>query len=173
MTAGRVVSRCSVKSPKGPSILTSVSGVAASKSRLKAVFLIRVATRGVCSSGVLAREKPRTLPSASVSMGLNNVMSTNWPALKVQSGGRSNRNAMVWSATLQFPTRCELKVGQVKTGAVLTAITFQVPFKEQGCGGVGNRTAAFSRSQSRLLQAAWMFNAILVSRYCLSATALL
>ena len=51
------------------------------------------------SLGALEIEKPRVLPSASVSGGSSRVMSMNWPARKVQPAGFAKRNAIVRSAT--------------------------------------------------------------------------
>ena len=59
------------------------------KTRLKAVSRSRVVTIMVGSWGALLIENPRVLPSASVSVGLTSVMSTNCPALKAHSAGFS------------------------------------------------------------------------------------
>jgi hypothetical protein len=67
-------------------------------ARLKAVSRIRVATRSVSSCGPLAMENARVFPSASVSGGSSKVTSRHWPALNVQFGGLSKRNAVVRSA---------------------------------------------------------------------------
>jgi hypothetical protein len=48
---------------------------------------MRVATMSVSSSGALATENVRTLPSASVSGGSRSVRVMNWPALKVNPSG--------------------------------------------------------------------------------------
>ena len=77
MTAGRAALLCKRRSPNGPSILTSLPNGSVLNTRLKAVLRIRVAIMSVSSKGALAIEKPRVLPSASVSPGFSNVISMN------------------------------------------------------------------------------------------------
>src|SRR5579875_2504554 len=74
----------------------------------------------VSSWGALAMENPRTLPSASVSGGFSRVMSTNWPALNVQSRGRSNRKAIVASAISLRSTSLALKTGHLACAVLIS-----------------------------------------------------
>jgi hypothetical protein len=57
-------------------------------------------------------EKPRTLPSASVSGGSRRVMSTNWPARYDQPRGFAKWKDIVRSATGSRPTKGVSKTGQ-------------------------------------------------------------
>ena len=78
-TAGRSA-WCKRRSPNGPSTLTGVPRGIACRTLLKAVSRRRVVIMIRPSLGALEIEKPRVLPSASVSGGSRSVMSTNWPA---------------------------------------------------------------------------------------------
>jgi hypothetical protein len=85
--------------PKGPSTLTFVPDGMAGKTRLKAVYRIRVATIKNSSRGVPAIDKALVFPSPSLSGGSTKVTSTACRAWNVQPGGFSNSNATVRSAT--------------------------------------------------------------------------
>ena len=98
-TAGRAA-WCSRRSPNGPSIFTSVPSGIACRTRLNAVSRRRVVIVITSSRGALEIEKPRRLPSASVSGGSSRVISTNWPARYDQPLGFAKRNDIVRSATV-------------------------------------------------------------------------
>src|SRR5688572_14181427 len=116
-TAGRSA-WCSRRSPNGPSILTAVPSGMVWRTRLKAVSRRRVVIMIMPSLGALEIEKPRVLPSASVSGGSMRVMSTNWPARYAQSAGLANRNDMVRSATSSRLISAASKVGQATVAVI-------------------------------------------------------
>src|SRR6516165_5020189 len=74
-TSGFSDLRCNTNEPPGWSILTYRPVEALRSTRLKAVFLIRVAIMRSLSKGALAIENARELPSASVSGGFSKVRS--------------------------------------------------------------------------------------------------
>src|SRR5262245_35472515 len=89
-------------------------------TRLKAVSRMRVATMSLSSSGALAIENVRTLPSASVSGGSMSVRMRYCPALKVKPTGFSNRKASVLSATSRRSTSL---TSDVRMAALLSPVS--------------------------------------------------
>ena len=93
MTAGRAALSCKRRSPNGPSNLTSLPSGSVFNARLKAVLRIRVATISLFSKGALAIEKPRVLPSASVSPGASSVIIHELARHQTSRAGFSNSKA--------------------------------------------------------------------------------